>query len=100
MATKSDKAAADDPVKDETAGREAIEAQIARVRDELSQLGGLMAEYGSDRLRGAEMQTVEELQRQLATLESGMRRKLHEKPLQVLGLAAFAGLVVGLVLRR
>jgi ElaB/YqjD/DUF883 family membrane-anchored ribosome-binding protein len=84
----------------EAAGRARIEAQIARVRAELSALKGMMAEFGNVRLRAAEFQAVEELQRQLNAMESGVRRKVNEQPLQMLGIAAFTGLVVGLVLRR
>jgi ElaB/YqjD/DUF883 family membrane-anchored ribosome-binding protein len=84
----------------EAASRAEIEAQIARVRAELAALGGMMKDYGNARLRGAEYQAVEELQRQLATLEAGVRRKMYEQPLQVLGMAAFAGLVLGLIIRR
>lgn len=93
MATKANKT-------DAAASRAEIEAQIARVRGELVTLGNMMAEYGVDRLRGAEMQAVEELQRQLESLESGVRRRMDEQPLQALGLAALAGFVLGLVLRR
>ena len=96
MATKSQKPDTDDA----KPGAEDIEAQIARVRAELARLGGIIADFGGDRLRGAEMQAVEELQRQLSMLESGIRRKMHDQPLQVLGLAALAGLVLGLMLRR
>lgn len=84
----------------EAASRAEIEAQIARVRAELAALGGMMAEYGSSRLRSAEFQAVEELQRQLATLEAGIRRKMYTQPLQVLGIAAFAGMILGFILRR
>jgi hypothetical protein len=93
MATKANKT-------DAAAGRAEIEAQIARVRGELATLGYMMAEYGVDRLRGAEMQAVAELQRQLESLESGVRRRMDGQPLQALGLAALAGFVLGLVLRR
>ncbi len=97
MASKSQKPGTEES---EAAGREEIEAQIARVREELAALGAAIRDYGSDRLRGAEMQAVEDLQRQLAKLEAGVRRKMHDQPLQMLGLAALAGLVLGLVLRR
>jgi hypothetical protein len=100
MFSKSDRAGAAGDIGDAAATRAEIEAQIARVRAELSSLGGLVAEYGAERLQGVEMQAVEELQRQLSVLESGIRRRMLDQPLQVLGLAAFAGLVVGLVLRR
>jgi hypothetical protein len=90
----------EDVIANEAASRAELEAQIARVRAELAALGGMMADYGSARLRGAEFQAVDELQRQLATLEAGIRRKMYSEPLQVLGMAAFAGLVLGLILRR
>ena len=96
MATKSRK----DDTDEAQTGPEDIETQIARVRAELARLGGMITEFGSDRLRGAELQAVDELQRQLSTLEAGVRRKMQEQPLQVLGLAALAGLALGLILRR
>lgn len=100
MVSKSENPGADNTIKDEAAGRAEIEAQIAQVRAELTRLGGMIAEYGTDRLRGAELHAVEELQKQLTTLEAGVRRKMLDQPLQVIGLAALAGLVVGMVLRR
>ncbi len=98
MINASQKAGAE--AKDETAARIEIEAQIARVRAELAALGGMIGDYGSDRLRGAEFQALEELQHQLSALEARLRRKMHDQPMQMLGLAAMVGLVVGLVLRR
>lgn len=100
MDTNAQRPGLDDVLADEAASRAEIEAQIARVRAELAALGGMMKDYGTARLRGAEFQAVEELQRQLATLEAGVRRKMYQEPLQVLGMAAFAGLVLGLILRR
>ncbi|WP_209425214.1 hypothetical protein [Pararhodobacter sp. SW119] len=99
MVSKSQKSAG--TAKADAAAESArIEEQIARVRSELAALGGIVADYGSSRLRGAELEAVEELQRQLSTLEAGVKRKMREQPFQVLGLAALAGLVFGLMLRR
>lgn len=94
--------------KPETAPERAeIEAQIARIRADLTTLGGMMQAYGRAQLGGAQEraetlphEALAELQHQLAALEDDLRLKVRESPLQSLGLAALAGLVVGLFLRR
>ncbi|KPQ07352.1 MAG: hypothetical protein HLUCCA12_05940 [Rhodobacteraceae bacterium HLUCCA12] len=87
--------------------RAEIEAQFARIRDDIAALGGMMQAYGRDRLSGAQAraetlpdEALAELQRQLAALEGELKLKVRERPLQSLGLAALAGLVIGIFLRR
>lgn len=94
--------------KPETAPERAeIEAQITRIRADLVALGGMMQAYGRAQLSGAQAhaetlphEALGELQRQLAALEDDLKLKVRESPLQALGLAALAGLVAGLFLRR
>lgn len=86
-------------------GRAEIEAQLARVRADLTALGGMMQAYGRAQLSGASadfppLDALAELQRQLTTLEGEMKAKVRQNPLQSLGLAALAGLIAGLALRR
>ncbi len=87
--------------------RAEIEAQITRIRADLAALGGMMQAYGRAQLSGVQdradfppHEALAELQRQLSALEGEMKAKVRENPLQSLGVAALAGLVVGLFLRR
>lgn len=88
--------------------RAAIEAKLGQIRAEIAELGGMMRDYGSERLKGVQAagaehlgdETLAELQRQLAALETDVTRRVREQPMQSLGLAALAGLIVGLILRR
>lgn len=101
------KSAKPDIAADTAPDRAEIEAQIERVRADLTALGGMMQAYGRARLGGAQaraealpQEALAELQQQLVSLEDDLKAKLHEKPLQALGLAALIGLVAGLILRR
>jgi len=87
--------------------RAEIEAQVARIREDIAALGGMMQAYGRAQLSGVQAQAetlpneaLAELQRQLAALEGDLKVKVRDNPLQSLGLAAIAGLVIGLFLRR
>ncbi|MCC5971309.1 MAG: hypothetical protein JJU15_15300 [Pararhodobacter sp.] len=87
--------------------RAEIEARITRIREDIAALGGMMQAYGRAQLSGAQAQAeslpdeaLAELQRQLAALEADLKTKVRDHPLQSLGLAAMAGLVLGLFLRR
>jgi len=92
---------------EEAPDRADIEAQIARIRADIGALGSMMQAYGSEKLKGAQHLTegfpdeaLAELQRQLSGLEDELTEKVREHPLRSLGLAALAGLIVGLFLRR
>jgi len=92
---------------DTAQARAAIEAQIATIRADLVALGGMMQAYGraqlSDTQARAEtlpLDVLADLQQQLAALEDEVKVKVRESPLQALGLAALAGVVLGLFLRR
>lgn len=88
--------------------RAEIEAGIARVKADLVALGGMMQAYGRaqlDTLRAEAPpldahEALGALRRQLSALEAEMVVKVRQNPLQSLGLAALAGLIAGLILRR
>ena len=91
----------------EAPDRAEIEAQITRIRSDIGALAGMMQAYGSEKLKDVQAradgfpdEALAELQRQLSGLEAELKGKVREHPLQSLGLAALAGLVVGLFLRR
>lgn len=87
--------------------RAEIEAQIARLREDMAALAQMLKAAGSarwDEARGqAEAMPEEalaELQRQLNRFEEEARHRVQAQPLQSLGLAALAGFLLGLILRR
>jgi len=87
--------------------RAEIEAGVARVKEDLARLGGMMQAYGRARIDGAQAraetlphEVLAELRQQLVILEDGLSDKVRRNPLQSLGLAALAGLIAGLALRR
>ena len=106
------KGAASGASKTEAAGSEApdraeIEAQIDRIRADIGELAQLLKAAGGARLKeareGAEMlpeEALAELQAQLHLLEAEARARVSAQPFQSLGLAALAGFVLGLLLRR
>ncbi|HHX89926.1 MAG TPA: hypothetical protein GX700_09190 [Paracoccus sp.] len=87
--------------------RAEIEAGVVRVKEDLARLGGMMQAYGRARIDGAQAraetlphEVLAELRQQLVILEDGLSDKVRRNPLQSLGLAALAGLIAGLALRR
>lgn len=91
----------------DTPTRAEIEAGVARVKEDLARLGGMMQAYGRARIDGAQAraealphEALAELRQQLVILEDELSDKVRRNPLQSLGLAALAGLIAGLALRR
>ncbi len=86
--------------------RAAIEERVGRLRAEVGELGAMMRDDGQQRLHEARVNgplhdpALIELQRQLEALEAEVSHRVRAKPVQSLGLAALAGLIVGLILRR
>lgn len=92
---------------DDAPDRTEIEAQITRIRADIGTLAGMMQAFGSEKLKDAKNladgfpdEALAELQRQLSGLEDELKGRVRTHPLQSLGLAALAGLIVGLFLRR
>lgn len=87
--------------------RAEIEAQIAKLREDMTELAQMLKSAGSARWEEARGQAeampeeaLAELQRQLHRLEDEARTRVQAQPLQSLGLAALAGFLLGLFLRR
>ncbi|MCC6000214.1 MAG: hypothetical protein JJU19_05030 [Pararhodobacter sp.] len=96
-----------DSAQAEAPDRAAIEAQIARVRTDIAELGQMLKAAGHAQLQGARdtaeqlpEEALAELQAQIRALEAQARARMAAQPLQTLGLAAMAGFLVGLILRR
>ena len=91
----------------EAPDRAEIEAQIERIRADIGDLAQLLKAAGGARLKeareGAELlpeEALAELQAQLLKLEAEARARVSAQPFQSLGLAALAGFLLGLLLRR
>lgn len=87
--------------------RAEIEAQIARLREDMADLAQMLKAAGTARWEEARGQAdvlpeeaLAELQRQLHRLEEEARARVQAQPLQSLGLAALAGFLLGMILRR
>ncbi len=91
----------------EAPDRAEIEAQIARLREDMTELAQMLKAAGSARWEEARGQAeampeeaLAELRHQLHRLEEDARTRVKAQPLQSLGLAALAGFLLGLFLRR
>ena len=91
----------------EAPDRAEIEAQIARLREDMTELAQMLKSAGSARWEEARGQAeampeeaLAELRHQLHRLEEDARTRVKAQPLQSLGLAALAGFLLGLFLRR
>lgn len=97
-----------------TGDRAAIEEQLARIKADLTELASTLQAIGSRRVSDARSQAdqrvgelsraaeegIEDLRRQLRTIERDLSEKVQEKPLQTLGIAAGVGFLLALVMRR
>lgn len=87
--------------------RAEIEARITQIRADIGELGQMLKAAGLASLKEARHeagdlpdQALADLHAQIHALEEQARARVTAQPLQALGLAALAGLVLGLVLRR
>jgi len=92
----------------------AIEEQLAKIKSDIAELGETLATIGSRRVKGARNEAdhrihelsrageeaIDDLRRQLRTIERDLTDKVQDKPLQTLGIAAGLGFLAALVLRR
>jgi ElaB/YqjD/DUF883 family membrane-anchored ribosome-binding protein len=91
-----------------------VETQISKLRSDISSLASSVAEYGSQTLESAKSQAgalshdaaaasetaLAELRNQLDAIESDLRSRVREKPLQAIGIAAGLGFLIALMMRR
>ncbi len=103
----SSKASTESAENTDAPDRAEIEAQIAKLREDMASLGQMLKAAGTARLDEARSQAeampeeaLAELQRQLNRFEEEARTRMQAQPLQTLGLAALAGFLLGLILRR
>lgn len=109
---KTEQGAGEDPgAVDEKA---VLEEQLGRIKADISELASTLAAMGSRRLGGARgeadhrmreltragEEAIDDLRRQVRTIERDLSDKVQEKPLQTLGIAAGIGFLLALVLRR
>lgn len=101
------KTASADTAQTDAPDRAAIEAQIARVRADIAELGQMLKAAGHAHLQGARdtaellpEEALAELQAQIRALEAQARARMTAQPLQTLGIAVMAGFLLGLILRR
>ena len=97
-----------------TDDKAALEAQLARIKADVSELATMLADMGSRKVGSARgeadhriseltragEEAIEDLRRQLRTIERDLSDKVQEKPLQTLGIAAGVGFLFALVMRR
>ncbi len=80
-----------------------LEERIARVRADVADLGKAVASYGSgkaDDLKVAGEDALETLKKELADLEGKVATQVRARPLQSLAIAAGAGVLAALLMRR
>lgn len=96
------------------ASAEDIEAQVARVREDIASLARSVQTYGSAKtgeykaraskagtdLATASQETIDNLYRELQGLEQQLEGKVRQHPLQSLGIAAGVGFLVAMLMRR
>lgn len=86
-----------------TASAKDIEERIARVRADVADLGKAVASYGSgkaDDLKVAGEDALVTLRKELAELEGKLASQVRARPLQAVAIAAGAGILAALLLRR
>lgn len=110
MATTARPKTASETAKDTAA----IEEQLARIKSDIGELAATLATLGSKRVRGARNEAdrrlhdfagageeaLDEVTRQLRMLERDVEARVRDKPLQTLGIAAGAGFLLALIMRR
>lgn len=94
--------------------RAELEAQIERIKSDIAELSSTLSTIGRRRLRdaksdadrrvadmtGAGEQMLDDLRLQVTALEKDLRRTVHDRPLQTLGLAAAFGFLCAMMMRR
>ena len=91
-----------------------IDEQVAKIRKDIADLAGAFGDAGyakadeltasanakRDELTRKSVETVEELRRQLNTIEDRIEGRVRERPFAALGIAAAFGFVVAMLARR
>ena len=91
--------------------RATVEEQLARIKADIGELASTLSSIGTRRVRtGADRhvseltrageEAIEDLRRQLRSIERDLSDKVQERPLQTLGIAAGVGFLLALVMRR
>ncbi|MGE0845805.1 MAG: YqjD family protein [Flavobacteriaceae bacterium] len=91
-----------------------IEAQIAQIRGDIAELGKVVSAYGTGKAKemkgradaassdiaDSSREALASLRSEFEALESDLRARVREKPVQALGIAAGIGFLVALLARR
>ncbi len=114
MATAKATAANDSGNNTATVSADEIEKNVERVRGDIAALAQSISKYGAGKggeykaragqagkdLAQMSQDTLESLTKELAALEKTMATHVRQKPLQSLGIAAGAGFLIAMLLRR